>query len=100
MSSNTLLNEGTPNKYIDASLLTTGNLNEFIKEAMAKSMPVFNPCPIINSTTVFVGDMGLGQRLNYNSLGGGVNLVARLKREFSPCYSRNVLRSFTAMQPK
>jgi hypothetical protein len=100
MTSNTLLNESRLNKYIECSLLTQGNFNEFIKEDMAERVPVFNTHPIINSTTIFVGDMGLSQRLNYNSLGGGVNLVARLKREFSPCYSRNVLRSFTALQPK
>ena len=99
MTSNTLLNEGRFNKYIEYSLLTQGNLNEFIKEAMAERVLVFKTHPIINSTAIFVGDMGLSQRINYTSTGSGVNLVARLKREFSPCYSRNVLRSFTAVQP-
>jgi hypothetical protein len=99
MTNNTLLNEGRLNKYIEYSLLTKGNFNEFIKKAMAERVLVFKTHPIINSTTVFVGDMGLSQRINYRSTGGGINLVARLKREFSPCYSRNVFRSFTALQP-
>jgi hypothetical protein len=98
MTSNTLLSKSRLNKYIEDSLLTQGNFNEFIKEYMAESMPVFNPHPIINSTTVFVGDMGLSQRISYSSTGDGVNLVARLKREFSPCYIRNVLGPFTTLQ--
>lgn len=98
MTSNTLLSESRLNKYIEDSLLIQGNFNEFIKEVMAERVSVFNPHPIINSTTVFVGDMGFGQRTSYSSTSDGVNLVARLKREFSPCHIRHVPRSFTAMQ--
>lgn len=98
MTSNTLLSEGRLNKYIEDSLLTQGNLNEFIKEAMAERVPVFDPHPIINSTQVFVGDMGLSQRINYISLGDSFNLAPTLKREFKPCHIRHVPRSFTAMQ--
>lgn len=64
---------------------------------MAERVLVFKTHPIINSTTIFVGDMGLNQRLNYTSTSNGVNLVARPKREFSPCHIGNVLRSFTAV---
>lgn len=99
MTSNTLLNEVRLNKYIEDSLLTKGNFNEFIKEAVAKRVPVFKPHPIINSTAIFVGDMGLSQRINYTSTGSGVNLVARLKSEFRPCHIRNVPRAFAALQP-
>ena len=98
MTSNTLLSESRLNKYIEDSLLTQGNFNEFIKEDVAKRVPVFNPHPIINSTQVFVGDMGLSQRINYISLGDSLNLASTLKREFKPCHIRHVSRSFTAMQ--
>lgn len=98
MASNTLLSESRLNKYIEDSLLSQGNLNEFIKESVAKRVPVFNPHPIINSTQVFMGDMGLSQRINYSSLGDSFNLASKLKREFKPCYIRNVFRPFTAMQ--
>jgi hypothetical protein len=98
MTSNTLLSESRLNKYIEDSLLTQGNFNEFIKEAVAKRVPVFKPHPIINSTAIFVGDMGLSQRINYISLGDSFNLASALKGDFKPCYTRNVPRPFTAMQ--
>jgi class 3 adenylate cyclase len=66
---------------------------------MAERVLVFKTHPIINSTTIFVGDMGLSQRFNYNSLGSGINLAAGLKSEFRPCHIGNVPRSFTALQP-